>query len=148
MSSFYGCGTTFYGERDFLIDGTWVTTEWLTLFYVPLVPLRSVRIRPAEGGFDLGVIASIPYEQFHERAPHRKQVVCVYLFVLTLGLSFYGALRIAIHANSNGLFFLLFIPVFASLLTVKWWLRKQAMDQAGVAPVREPRWWKDADQGR
>ncbi len=53
-SSYMGIGTAFHGERDYLIDGTWRTTDGLTVLYVPLVPLRSVRIRPAEGGFDWG----------------------------------------------------------------------------------------------
>jgi len=30
--SFNGVGTMFYGQRDFRLDGTYVTTEWFVVF--------------------------------------------------------------------------------------------------------------------
>jgi lipopolysaccharide export LptBFGC system permease protein LptF len=40
-----GIGTTYYGASDRQPDGSFVTTEWFILFSVPLIPLRSVRVR-------------------------------------------------------------------------------------------------------
>ncbi|MDD2763341.1 MAG: hypothetical protein PHE83_05130 [Opitutaceae bacterium] len=43
--TFFGIGTKFYGKRDFRDDGTYITTEWFVFFYVPLQPLRSLRLK-------------------------------------------------------------------------------------------------------
>ena len=40
-----GIGTIFYGKRDFRADGTYITTEWITVVYFPLIPFRSLRVR-------------------------------------------------------------------------------------------------------
>jgi len=44
-ASFYGIGSTFYGKRDFREDGSYITTEWLIVVGIPLIPLRSFRVR-------------------------------------------------------------------------------------------------------
>jgi hypothetical protein len=43
-----GFGTTFLGQRDFLPDGSHITTEWVVVFFIPIVPLRSLRVKPAK----------------------------------------------------------------------------------------------------
>ena len=40
-----GIGTTYYGASDRQPDQSFVTTEWFILLSVPLIPLRSVRVR-------------------------------------------------------------------------------------------------------
>lgn len=42
--AFNGVGTTYYGNRDPEPDGSYITTEWLVVGYVPLLPLRSFRV--------------------------------------------------------------------------------------------------------
>ena len=52
-----GIGTTFYGQRDFQPDGSYLTTEWLVFLYVPLIPIRSLRVvyrGPGEPRWHLG----------------------------------------------------------------------------------------------
>lgn len=78
-----GFGTVFIGRRDFWPDGSYVTTEWFVVFLVPLIPLRSVRVRSEP----LTTAARYPlfsakrnYTVSDERAPHVKQVLCVYMF--------------------------------------------------------------------
>lgn len=39
-----GFGTTFLGQRDYGSDGSYITTEFVTAFYIPLIPLRSFRV--------------------------------------------------------------------------------------------------------
>lgn len=38
-----GIGTTYYGER-WLPEGGYITTEWIVLCFVPIIPLESVRV--------------------------------------------------------------------------------------------------------
>jgi hypothetical protein len=44
MSTFNGIGTTYYGRARRLGD-TFVVTEWFTLLYFPIIPIRSRRVR-------------------------------------------------------------------------------------------------------
>ncbi len=44
-SSFNGTGTRFYGEREYWPDGSYITTQWVSFVYIPLLPLRSLRLR-------------------------------------------------------------------------------------------------------
>src|SRR5262245_640389 len=72
----HGCGTTFYGKRDFRLDGTYITTEWLVFAYLPLFPIRSPRVSDLWAS-ELGL-----GDRVYEKAlPNWKQVLCVYGFV-------------------------------------------------------------------
>ncbi len=42
--TFNGIGTRYYGASDRQPDGSFITTEWFTLF-APIIPLRSLRVR-------------------------------------------------------------------------------------------------------
>ena len=93
----HGVGTTFYGKRDFRADGTYLTTEWAVLFHLPMLPLRSLRVR------DLGVgrlpsepgLAPAPlYRVCESTRPNWKQVVCVYGYVAFI---FYWVVFFASH---------------------------------------------------
>ena len=44
--TFNGCGTRFYGQREQAEDGSYITTEWITFVYLPLLPIRSYRFLP------------------------------------------------------------------------------------------------------
>jgi hypothetical protein len=41
---FHGIGTMVYGKRDYWPDGSFVTTEWFVVAYVPIFPIVSKRI--------------------------------------------------------------------------------------------------------
>ena len=70
-----GVVTTALGKTDFLPDASFVTTQWLTLFMIPIVPLASFR-----------VIKSRRYPEHTricERTPlNAKQIGLVYLFIV------------------------------------------------------------------
>jgi len=73
-----GCGTRFYGQRDATEDGSYITTLWLSLVWVPVLPLASYRIRPTGEGFNVLVYRSDSYTSY--RVPLCwKQVRNVYL---------------------------------------------------------------------
>lgn len=46
-----GFGTAFLGQRDYGPDGSYITTEFVTARYVPLVPLRSYRAVESANSF-------------------------------------------------------------------------------------------------
>jgi hypothetical protein len=79
-----GFGTTFVGKRDFWPDGSYVTTEWIVALFIPLVPLRSLRVRPGPQKTRFFYVAGSSERNYaisDENPPHRKQVACVYGFV-------------------------------------------------------------------
>jgi len=83
-----GFGTTFYGQRDFKPDGSYVTTEWIVCWFIPILPLRSLRVIPwgfrprvapsAYGGF------ADEYLVIQESLPNLKQVVCTYALMVVV----------------------------------------------------------------
>jgi hypothetical protein len=46
--TFNGFGTRHYGEADHYPNGSFITTQWLTALYLPLIPLRSYRLAPLD----------------------------------------------------------------------------------------------------
>lgn len=44
--SFNGMGTRYYGHADKQPDGSYIATEWIIFLYIPLIPIRSFRLRP------------------------------------------------------------------------------------------------------
>ncbi|SRR6266851_833954 len=83
--TFNGCGTHYYGKQDKANDGSYVTTEWITLVYVPLIPLRSFRVLPVGKGTNWVVHSSQSYQAM--RVPLRwSQVRNVYFFVAPIVL--------------------------------------------------------------
>jgi len=44
MSTWNGLGSKFYGSKDQNFDGSFVTTEWFVLLYLPVIPLKTVRV--------------------------------------------------------------------------------------------------------
>ncbi len=78
--SINGCGTRFYGSREVGPDGSYVTTEWLTFVFLPLIPIRSLRVLPTGKGTNAIVFSSQNYQT--ARVPFAwTQVRNVYLIV-------------------------------------------------------------------
>ena len=85
--TFNGIGTTFYGQRDFHSDGSFLTTEWMVFFHVPLIPFRSLRVRyqgPAERRFPIGFGSADSYAVYQKTVPNWKQVLCTYGYVSSI----------------------------------------------------------------
>src|ERR1700694_1545878 len=87
---FCGFGTAFVGKRDFWPDGSYVTTEWVMAFYVPLGALRSVRLKKNPRRFSEPgnwlvypfISHGTSFTVYDETRPQGKQVLCVYGFVV------------------------------------------------------------------
>ncbi len=81
--SFNGFGTKFYGRREREPDGSYISTLWVVLLHLPVLPLMSVRMLPIEGSAAIGIYSSRRFRQ--QRVPlNWKQVLSVYAVVLGL----------------------------------------------------------------
>lgn len=78
-----GTGTLYYGKRDFHADGSFLTTEFIALFWVAILPIRTLRVKHVGTQKD-GIAFVTTYEQHGKSWPHLKQVACVYAFELAL----------------------------------------------------------------
>jgi hypothetical protein len=124
-----GIGTRYYGKRDFRADGSYITTEWVTLIYIPLIPFCSLRVRhlgPAEPRFAIGVGSSDMYEIYERTALNWRQVLYTYGFAsfaatwTVLMLSFGAGMKEAALAMS----LMLLGPWLAA--PIPWLLRRYA----------------------
>ena len=71
--SLEGIVTSAFGKTDFLPDGSFVTTQWLSLFMIPIIPLGSFRVIKSK--------RTPKYERICEPTPfNAKQIALVYLF--------------------------------------------------------------------
>ena len=72
-----GIGTKYYGASGRQSDGSFVTTEWITLF-APVIPLRSLRVHYL-GKRELGKRRSAEYYNVADKvALDVKQVLRIY----------------------------------------------------------------------
>jgi hypothetical protein len=110
-----GCGTGLYGKREFEQDGSFVTTKWFMAFFVPLIPLASMRVKVVEHGYLVRL-----------QRPCLKQVAYVYSYLLLLLLATASVEYLPIAAAA---------VLIGAILPLPWLLRRLARD--GV--VRPPR---------
>lgn len=88
-----GTGTRFYGERTDEKHGT-VTTQWFTIYFVPLIPIRSMRISYAGGS--VGMLSSTTHYNVLERLPLQwGQVLRVYGF-LAASILWFGLVMVGV----------------------------------------------------
>jgi len=62
-----GIGTQYVGKRDFAVDGSFVTTEFVTVF-IPLRPVRSLRVKQG--------LSSTEQHFFHQTHHTPYRVLC------------------------------------------------------------------------
>ncbi len=70
--------------RDFRKDGTYITTEWFVILHIPVIPLRSFRVRGRSGGFNIMVFSSRNYSIYSKSSPNLKQVLFTYSYLLLI----------------------------------------------------------------
>jgi len=136
-SSVNGTGTTIYGKREFRTDGSFVTTKWVTFLWVPLLPLRSMRVKPLDApGVDhlgtsvllafVGLLAfksSGKYAVLSETRPVFMQVLHVYAFVFAVVFAWWNLSR-----NTNFISAGILCAVLASPLLLRAVARRNAAD--------------------
>jgi len=77
-SNVNGFGTKYYGQRDFRPDGSYVTTNFFCLAFLPVFPIHSVRVIPDPKNSWLPFSKNY-YAVLEKRWPNPLQVLCVYL---------------------------------------------------------------------
>ena|SRR2546422_4700529 len=97
-----GIGTTFYGRRDFREDGTYTTTEWVVFFFIPIIPLRSMRVQDRGSKGFASLYQKQDYAVYEKSFPNWKQVLYVYLYV---GSYLYWCFALLSHGNQIEQFF-------------------------------------------
>jgi hypothetical protein len=125
--TFHGFGAMDYGQRDFRTDGSYVTTTWFVCFYVPIVPVRSKRLRPTGEVKYFSTRARRMYSILEKTRPNPKQVASVYAFF---------AMEIAIYIAAIVHDSLLFAIPGIPLLSLPWLLRRRALDRMKAAITR------------
>src|SRR5215470_6988433 len=124
--SFNGTGTRIYGKRDFLTDGSFVTTKWVSFLWVPLFPLSSMRVRPKSdtpipdhflASVMLALTTGLVAVKFSERytiqstsRPVLLQVIYVYGFVLALISAWWNLAKNTDYVNAGVLCAVLATP--------------------------------------
>jgi len=120
-----GIGTKLYGKRNFRPDGSFVATLWVVLFWIPLIPLKSVRVRDA--GIDVGPdkptffpgwSSSWSYFVLGESRLDFRQVMNIYVFMLLPIIAF--KILDSAHAkipDSVG------YAALAAWVSMPWWTR-------------------------
>jgi hypothetical protein len=76
--TFRGTGTEIYGERDYWPDGSFVTTEWAVLAWVPIFPTFSKRIAYTNESNPFATYDASGYFIYETTAPNLRQVLSVY----------------------------------------------------------------------
>lgn len=86
-----GFGTGFCGASNRQDDGSFITTEWLRVFFLPLVPILSYRVTYGGSNSYSGTFTrnaqTITHYSIQERLPlHKGQVIRNYAFIFSLPL--------------------------------------------------------------
>ncbi len=86
-----GCGTKYYGKREMLSDGSYITIEWIVIAYMPLIPIGSFRVQPT--GESSYYIIGMSSEYLVQRVPlHWKQIRKTYLTMMAILSAIFGGL--------------------------------------------------------
>ena len=67
-----GFGTTFYGQCDYWTDESYLTTEWIVIAAIPLIPMRTLRVNP-DVNFSQKVKDSAESTPFHHKTTYVLQ---------------------------------------------------------------------------
>ena len=84
--SFNGIGTSVYGKRSFQPDGSYITTLWIVLGWVPVIPLKSFRVKEAGPEKLIPFGWSRPYYVLNKSRPDVRQVINIYSYIVAFFL--------------------------------------------------------------
>jgi len=139
-ASLNGFGTGYIGQRAFRSDGSYTTTEWIILAFLPVVPLRSHRlIRNPSQDRNLLVYMSHGYVVVETLPIDKRQVLSVYGFFLLylLWITLTIRLLVTLHFHWPGHEQLLVVSgviLGGALSLLPWYLRRRSQ---AAAPFSE-----------
>jgi len=142
--TFNGFGTKFYGEGDLRPDGSFITTEWITAVYIPVIPLRSFRLARAKAGVNVVVFQSQSYAVFEKLPIFWPQVGRIYAFVACTAawwaaMVWLSIAKMKIFDGPNAAFWMFpFVAVMAAPFGAVWWFRQKAYRARTVSGSEPP----------
>ena len=148
-SNINGIGTTFYGERDYWPDGSYITTEWVIFLQIPLFPLRSFRLRHVVD-INSGTSSETQYAIYEKTRPNLKQVATIYATLFSaVFLVYFGFKEMHWLAGLFGAAVAAVVPVLLVSVPflVGYFLRIRARKKAGLISAKEHR-KREAEQER
>lgn len=84
IGSWNGLGWTLYGKADVHEDGSYITTKWFILFFIPVIPLGSYRV--LAGDTQLNAVGSSTAYEMVKVKFNVGQVVQTYLTALVIAV--------------------------------------------------------------
>lgn len=77
--SWNGFGTSIYGKCDFRPDGSFLTTKWIVIYFLPILPIKSMRVSRVGRRYLI-----------HDTGrPNIRQTLYVYSFASALALALF-----------------------------------------------------------
>jgi hypothetical protein len=125
--TFRGVGAMHYGERDYRSDGSHLTTLWFVLFYVPIIPIHTKRIRVTGEVKYYALRPSRTLILLEKTKPDLTQVISAYAW-FAAGLAIFITAKI--HAN-----WWIAVPGIL-LLGLPWVLRRRARERMALQSER------------
>jgi hypothetical protein len=104
-SSVNGFGTKYYGQREFHPDGSYITTKFFCLAFVPVIPLHSVRVIPDPKNSWVPFSKNY-YAILETRWPNPLQVLSIYLWsaaAVAMGILFFWKIAPFLKDQAPGL---------------------------------------------
>jgi hypothetical protein len=95
----------FFGQREYHQDGSYITTEWIAVCYVPLIPLRSFRLRyhgPGISTSSVGFGSVARYAVYQKALPNWRQVLCTYGLIGLYVAALFLMVKIGEHYFPSG----------------------------------------------
>src|SRR5579859_3093951 len=80
----HGIGMMVYGERDYWPDGSFVTTEWFVLAWVPIIPVCSKSISYTRNSDYATYDSSGSFYIYETMGVDCKQALCVYIWLASV----------------------------------------------------------------
>jgi hypothetical protein len=142
-SNVNGCGTKYYGQRDFRPDGSYVTTNFFCLLFFPVFPIHSVRVIPDPKNSWMPFSKNY-YAILEKRWPNPRQVLSIYFWAAAaagMGILFFWKIEPFLKDRAPGLTsgwvqtFLfsvcVVIPVIAGMLLRNLFRKRGELNTAG-----------------
>jgi L-asparagine transporter-like permease len=126
--TFRGIGAMRYGQRDFRTDGSYVTTLWFVVFYVPVVPLKSIRVRRTGDTKYYGLTRRYVEEVLQQPTLDWTQIISVYAWFAAL-------ITLLLEARMRESWWL--VSPILLLLGLPWLLRKRAIERVKAEAERQ-----------
>jgi hypothetical protein len=146
-SSLRGTGFHTFGFRRLRPDGSYATTEFFCILYLPIIPIKTIRVTPAPGSSSLPFVRR-KYRAVIKEPLDRSQVVSIYLQAaawIGYGILFFESsvpfLRSRTNLIENGwIEFALFLGWMAVPWALLTWARSAARRrlQQGIHNVNTP----------